>query len=367
MSKPGEYIHSDVCGPVPVESLGGARPFYVLFKDDSTEFRFVYFLRHKSDVYERFVEFERLIANKFGHTIKTLRTDNGLEYRNARMDEYRKKKGITLEATAPYTPEQNGRSKRDNRTIVEAARTLLQAKGLPSQLWAEATATAVYTLNRTGQSRNGGSRTPYELWTGRKPDHSHMRIFGSDAYVYIPKQKVTKFEARAEKRILVGYDSESPNYRVYDPVTKRISISRHVAFNERGQGEPTIPAEKEVEFTLPSLDVNDEERGTRDGNGAAVSDEEAEDDQDENEAELKAPQQKKTVTPRELRNRESIWPPTRYALYTEYDVPETYQEAMSGAEASQCSCGRKQLKMSSKLIRRTGPGRSCNEYRKRRP
>lgn len=139
---PGEVIHSDVCGPVPTQSIGGAR-FYVLFKDDATGFRYVYFIRHKSDVYERFMEFERLIFNKFGRTMKTLRTDNGTEYCNARMKKYMKERGITLETTAPYTPEQNGRSERDNRTIVEASRTMLKARNLPAFLWAEATATAV--------------------------------------------------------------------------------------------------------------------------------------------------------------------------------------------------------------------------------
>lgn len=82
----------------------------MLFKDDATGFRFVYFIKYKSDVFDKFVEFERLVFNKIGRTIKTLRTDNGTEYRNAKMDEYRKTRGITLETTVPNTPEQNGRS-----------------------------------------------------------------------------------------------------------------------------------------------------------------------------------------------------------------------------------------------------------------
>lgn len=228
---PGEYFHSDVCGPVSVESTGGAR-YYVLFKDDATAFRHVHILRHKSDVYERFVEFQRLIFNKFGRTMKTLRTDNNTEYCNARMKKCMKERGITLETTAPFTPEQNGRSERDNRTIVEASRTMLKARNLPAHLWAEVTAAAVYTMNRTGQSRIGGSCTPYELWTGKKPDLRHMRVFGFDAYAYVPKQKTTKFDARA-KKLVVGYDSESSNYRLFNPVTKCVTISRHVAFNER--------------------------------------------------------------------------------------------------------------------------------------
>lgn len=132
-TKPGQFIHSDVCGPVPVQSPGGAR-FYVLFKDDATGYRFVYFVRHKSDVFEKFKEFERLVYNKFKHPMQTLRTDNGTEYCNERMREYMKLRGITHETTALYTPEQNGRAERDNRTIVESARTMMQARKISANL-----------------------------------------------------------------------------------------------------------------------------------------------------------------------------------------------------------------------------------------
>lgn len=105
--KPGRFIHSDVCGPMSVNSLGGSR-FYVMFKDDASGFRHVFFMKHKSDVFERFKEYEALIKNKFGRPIGTLHIDNGREYINSQMKEHLKKNGITLETTAPNT--QNGRS-----------------------------------------------------------------------------------------------------------------------------------------------------------------------------------------------------------------------------------------------------------------
>lgn len=184
-----------------VQSLAGAC-FFVTFMDDATGFRYVYFVRHKSDVFDRFREYEQLVSNKFGRAIKTLRADNGLEYCNDKMRKYMTAKGIRMENTAPYTPQQNGRAERDNRTIVECARTMLQAKKLPKSLWAEAVNTAVYTLNRTGHSRVGESKTPYELWTGKKPDLSHVRIFGSEAFVHVPKMFTKKFDARAKRTLL---------------------------------------------------------------------------------------------------------------------------------------------------------------------
>lgn len=326
--EPGEVIHSDVCGPIPVQSLGGAK-YYVLFKDDATNFRVVYFIRHKSDVYERFKEFERLVNNKFGRTMKTLRTDNGTEYRNEKMNEYMKKRGITLETTAPYTPEQNGKSERDNHTIVEAARTMLQARKLPTHLWAEGTATAVYTLNRTRQSRKGGSRTPYEMWTGKKPDLRHMRVFGSDAYVYVPKQKLTKFDPRAKTLILVGYDSESSNYRCYDPVTKVVSISRHVAFNERESGGRSEIPVSEVELTFPMESEIDKEdyQDAEEGNEVVVGDI-AEDEAAGNVRSRQGAASDETVqqvqevpVPRTLRDRATIKQPKRYELcFVEYNI-----------------------------------------------
>lgn len=77
--------------------------------------------------------------------------------------------GIQVEATTPYTPEQNGKAERDNRTIIESARSMLYAKRLPTQLWAEAVNTATYILNRTPTNRTQGI-TPYDIWTGNKPN-----------------------------------------------------------------------------------------------------------------------------------------------------------------------------------------------------
>ncbi|KAL7287560.1 hypothetical protein TKK_0018211 [Trichogramma kaykai] len=106
---PGEMIHSDVCGPMPIESLKGAR-FFVVFKDDATCYRKVFFIKHKADVLDCFKVFEREIQNRFGRTMKILRSDNGTEYKNKGLSNYLQSLGIVHEFTAPYTPEQNGKA-----------------------------------------------------------------------------------------------------------------------------------------------------------------------------------------------------------------------------------------------------------------
>lgn len=231
--KPGELIHSDVCGPMSEPSIKGAR-FFVTFIDDASNYRSVYFMRHKIDVFEHFKEYERLVFNKFGRTIKVLRTDNGTEYCNQHMKKYLASKGIKMENSAPYTPEQNGKAERENRTIVESARTMLKAKDLPTYLWAEAVNTAVYVLNRTTSRKNLES-TPYEAWNRKKPSLTYLRIFGSTAFANIPDIHRKKFDSKAKKVIFVGYQDDSTNYRLFDSTRKSVFISRNVTFQEKGQ------------------------------------------------------------------------------------------------------------------------------------
>ena len=134
-----------MCAALSETSLGGAR-YYVSFIDDSTSYRYVYFIKHKIDAVECFITLDKLLRNKFDRRIKTLRTDNGKEYVNEKLTSYLKKQGITHERTAPYTPEQNGKAERENRTIVECARTMLNSADSPRSLWAEAVNTSVYLL-----------------------------------------------------------------------------------------------------------------------------------------------------------------------------------------------------------------------------
>lgn len=123
--RPGEFAHSDMCGPLPYPSIGGAR-FFVTFVDEISNYRYVFFLQHKSDVYEKFKEFDRMVENKFGRRLQVLHTDNGREYCNHDMRQYLKMRGIRMENSAPFTPEQNGKAERENRTIMESARTMIE-------------------------------------------------------------------------------------------------------------------------------------------------------------------------------------------------------------------------------------------------
>jgi len=160
-----------------------------------------------------------------------LHINNGGEYCNEDFRTYLSQCGIILETTAPSTPEQNGRAEREMRTIVESARSMLYAKDVPLYLWAEAVNTAVYILNRTATSQAPNS-TPYELWTGKKPALDHIRTFGCETFLHIPKEQRNKLAAKSKKLMLVGYDKNSTNYCLYDIETKKIKVSRNVIFIE---------------------------------------------------------------------------------------------------------------------------------------
>ncbi|KAK9720218.1 hypothetical protein QE152_g22188 [Popillia japonica] len=109
---------------------------------------------------------------------------------------------------------------------------MLIGSGLPKTLWPEAVRTATYLLNRSTNSTCVGS-TPYEKWFGLKPDLSHVKIFGSDCFVQVPKQTGRKkWDEKARKVFLVGFEPTSKNFRLYDANNQKVFISCNVKFNE---------------------------------------------------------------------------------------------------------------------------------------
>lgn len=338
--EPGEFFYSDVCGPMSQESIGGAN-YFVTYKDDASGYRQVFFVKHKSDVFETFKIVEREVMNKFGRAMKTLRTDNGAEYCNKQMRSYMRFRGIQHETTAPYTPEQNGRAERDNRTIVECARTMLHAKQLGMSLWAEAVNTAVYLLNRVSATGDNDAKTPYEIWVGKKPDLGHVRAFGEEGYEHVPKHFTRKFDARAKKVILVGYDGESTNYRLYHPETKKVTVSRNVVFRECINEEIYSSDTSDDEEQLIELRENNAEHLEHNGENQVVNRNvvvtspvgiEEPIVQNENAAE---PVSHAYGLRDRGRLRKPDWVVDYEIDFTEYNTPLSYDEAISGPDATQ--------------------------------
>ncbi|KAL4272302.1 hypothetical protein GQ457_13G009650 [Hibiscus cannabinus] len=225
-----ELVHADVVGPMKTQSFGGSR-YFLLFTDECSRMSWVYFLQFKSETFENFKKFKALVEKQTGRCIKALRTDRGGEFVSQEFNNLCDEHGLRRELTAPYTPEQNGVAERKNRTVVEMARSMLRAKGLPNQLWAEAVATAVYLLNLS-PTKAVLNQTSYEACYGKRPWVSHLKVFGCVAYTLIDSHKRIKLDEKSTKCIFVGYCSQSKAYRLFSPCDSKIIISRNVTFNE---------------------------------------------------------------------------------------------------------------------------------------
>ena len=127
------------------------------------------------------------------------RTDCGKEFCNEGVKRFLLSRGIKHELSTPKAPEQNGYIERQNRTVVESARSMLHARKLSLYLWAAVTATAVYVRNRAA-SNSLSDKTPYELWYGEKPSVKHLKVFGSTCYVHIPKDQRSKCEMNSRQK-----------------------------------------------------------------------------------------------------------------------------------------------------------------------
>jgi len=212
-------IDSDVGDPITPQAIGGKK-YFVLFTDRASGCCWGYLLTLKSDVFDIFTkEFKPLVETQTGCKIKRWRTDHGTEVENKAMDVWAKAQGIKWKPSAPYSPEQNGISERQNRTIVEKIRAMLADASLPSHMWGEMLFTSVYLRNRSPAARlrlRGIQKTPYEVWYGKKPNLSHLRIVGCDAWHHVSKELPgqKKLSERAIKcrllhqKVKVGIDWE---------------------------------------------------------------------------------------------------------------------------------------------------------------
>ena len=126
-----------------------------------------------------------------------MRTDNGGEFRGNEFEEFYKKCGISKHNTTPYTPQQNGVVERMNRTLMEKERCMLSGAGIGQEFWVEALGTACYLVNRSPSSTLG-DKTPQEVWTGKEPSLTQLKVFGCDAYVHVPKENRSELDKKAE-------------------------------------------------------------------------------------------------------------------------------------------------------------------------
>jgi hypothetical protein len=230
-SAPLELIHSDLIGRISPKSLGGAS-YAMTIIDDHSRFVVVKLLKQKSETVSKFKEFRLKAENMTERKIKIVRTDNGGEYIGAGFSQELKCNGIQHQRTNPYSPQQNGRAERMNRTLMEMARCLMIQAGVPKNFWAEALNTAAYIRNRC-PSRSIDNQIPVELWTGKplqEEELMSMRTFGCRAWALRPK--VNKLDDRCEECVFLGYEDGIKGYRLWSIGRRMVIIRRDVVFEE---------------------------------------------------------------------------------------------------------------------------------------
>lgn len=225
-----ELVHSDVWGPFSL-SIDGFK-YFVTFIDDFSKVTWVYLLKSKSEVFECFKDFHRLVITHFSAHIKTLRTDNGTEYTSHNMKNYLISHGIVHQTSCVNTPQQNGVAERKNRDLLEKTRAIMMQMNVPKHFWSYGVLTATYLINRL-PSRVLDFLCPLEVLQQKKPDLSHLKVFGCTCFVHLSAtQRRDKLDPRAVKCVFLGYSQTQKGYRCYDTTAKRLFVSRDVQFVE---------------------------------------------------------------------------------------------------------------------------------------
>ncbi|GKA66247.1 retrovirus-related pol polyprotein from transposon TNT 1-94 [Tanacetum coccineum] len=193
-------------------------------------FSWVFFLATKDETSEILCNLIIGLEKQLNHNVKIIRCDNGTEFKNYVMNEFCAKKGIKREFSVARTPQQNGVAERKNRTLIEAARTMLADSLLPILFWAEAVNTACYVLNRVLVTKPQ-NKTPYELLIGISL-YSFMETFGCPLTILNTLDSLGKFDGKSNEGYLLGYSTSSKAFRVYNKRTKRVEENLHINFLE---------------------------------------------------------------------------------------------------------------------------------------
>nr|GEW92515.1 hypothetical protein [Tanacetum cinerariifolium] len=169
--------------------------------------------------------------NQLNKKVKAIRCDNGTEFKNAHIIELCGSKGIKRGYSNARTPQQNRVVERKNKTLLEAARTMLADSKLPTMFWTEAVRTACYVLNRVLVT-SPHNKTPYALLTGNIPYVSHFKPFGCHVTILNTSDHLGKLDGKADEGYIVGYSASNKAYKVYNVSNKRVEETINMRFLE---------------------------------------------------------------------------------------------------------------------------------------
>nr|GEV96408.1 putative ribonuclease H-like domain-containing protein [Tanacetum cinerariifolium] len=197
------WLHMDLFGPTFVRSLN-KKSYCLVITDYYSRFTWVFFLATKDETSPIIMTFTTGLENQLSLKVKVIKSDNGTAFKNFDLNQFYGMKGIKRKFSVPRTPQQNGIAERKNRTLIEAARTMLADSLLPIPFWTEAVNTACYVQNRVLETKLH-KNIPYELLHGRPPSIGFMRPFGCLVTIFNTLDSLGKFKGKVDKGFLVGY------------------------------------------------------------------------------------------------------------------------------------------------------------------
>ena len=223
----GEEIHTDVWGPLELQTLGG-RKYYLTFTDDYSCYTVTRLLKSKDEVLQAYKDFAAWALTQHGVKIKRLRSDRGGEFTGKDFDQFLNKQGTERRLTTHDTPQHNGVAESLNRRLLERVRAIRHHSGLPKHLWGEAVNHATWLKNHTS-TQTLGNVTPYERLYGEKPNLASVPEWGQRVWVH--NDAGSKLDARAIEGHWVGYDKDNTHaHRIYIASKNSIAVERNVRF-----------------------------------------------------------------------------------------------------------------------------------------
>lgn len=326
----GDLIHTDISGPARQATKEGYKYFQTI-TDDYSHFTQTYLLKNKYEATGKLIKYVIEQERQEGIKVKRIRCDNGGEFTAKSLRNFCDDKGIKIEYTQPYSPQQNGKAERMNRTIYDKARTMLDESNLPRHLWGQAILTATFLINRSPCS-SISYKVPARI-RNKEFKFNKIKIFGCKAWAHImPRQD--KLSNRAIPARMVGYSMNG--YTLWNPETDEIFVSRDVRFDETNIKYETEEDNRNVVRIEASQENKEKCEETKDKEPKHV---EIEEDDFYDLEECDSPEKQKSEITRTRSGRE-IKKPKQFNLntYEEYCLlssendPTTYTEAINQGE-----------------------------------
>ena len=228
-NKPFDLIHSNL-DKMPSLSIGGYK-YTTTYLDNHSSFGVIFYLKHKNEEFTTFKAYKAWAERQLGTTLKCKQTDCGGEFMSNEQKAYLTENGIEHQMSMPDSPQQNGRVERFQKTIINGAEAMRHHAGLSNGFWIYAVKAKLHTYNVT-PIKCADYKTPKELWSGQKPNISHLRVFGCLVWVHILKKRRHKLQPKSKAMIFVGYEPGSKGYQFWDAAHQHFEISCDVKFKE---------------------------------------------------------------------------------------------------------------------------------------